>query len=171
MISMNIERITNFGVRIDGIYIVAKGIVLGLIYGFENNRLFRVFSTGDIIGLDKYYCNIGLIDYFGIGDFELDNLSDDEFKEKLKDKNFCKLFSESLKELFSELSSFSKEDEHVILYYNMKKLYQMSGSKRLGLPRKFVEEAGIDRVMTELQAQGKVILDKDVYIINKQSVT
>ena len=99
---MNIERITNFGVRIDGIYIVAKGIVLGLIYGFENNRLFRVFSTGDIIGLDKYYCNIGLIDYFGIGDFELDNLSDDEFKEKLKDKNFCKLFSESLKELFSE---------------------------------------------------------------------
>lgn len=163
---MNYSLIENFGMKIDGVYKIKSGIVIGVVFSEDSSRIIMVYTKGDIIGIDKFYYNIGIVEYYGLDDFEYEVIQDNDFFNQLKDNNKSETFEKMLKNQMLELLAFSNEKKENIFYFCLKKI-KMNSGKVKGIPKQFIDELKIDMGIEKLIDEKKVELINDVYKIKQ----
>ncbi|BBE30881.1 hypothetical protein OSSY52_10220 [Tepiditoga spiralis] len=163
---MNYSLIENFGIKIDGVYKIKSGIAIGVIFSEDSSSIIMVYTKGDIIGIDKFYYNIGIIDYYGLDDFEYEIIQDTDFFSQLKNENESDKFEKMLKNQMLELLAFSNEKKEKVFYFCLKKI-KMNSGKIKGIPKQFIDELKIDMGIENLINEEKIELVDDVYKIKQ----
>jgi hypothetical protein len=163
---MKFEELKNFGVTLNGVYKIKKGVVLGITYSEKKKRIAYVFKAGDYAGLEKYFFNVGLLELIPLGDVEYEFISDEELKKILKKTAENKIFEKYLKEFFMEIIALSKEGKKEILIYNLRKIMEFS-TEFNGISKDMVIELEIKDEISELIREGIVFLSDEVYKVKK----
>lgn len=163
---MNMEYLNNFGSKVNGIYYLKKGTIIGITYSEKTKRIAYIYTTGEYVGIDKYYYNVGLVDLLISDDVDYDFISDEELHKKLSNKEFVKEFYAFLKLYLMEVAALSKESEENALFFNIKKFNQKN-NKHEGFPLEIVDELNLKNSFDVLVSKEKIYQEYGVYKIKK----
>lgn len=162
---MNFMNLKSFGSKLNGIYLIKKGIVGGITYYKDKIFLSYVYKQGDFLAIDKFQYEIGIIDYYCFTDVEYEFIEDEELFKRIKeDKEFAKNFYKFLKDYTMEVTAFSREEPEKILYYNLKKIKEYGGILK-GIHKDFVNEFKLKPYFDKMIENKKIKLLDQYYCL------
>jgi len=161
-------QIKNFGAKVNGVYYLKKGVCAAVTYSEEEKRISYMHTSGDYLGIDKFFFGVGIVDYYIFGDSQYELISDENFLTMFSDEKFSSEFSEYLKIYYTELFSLSAGNDEKIIVHHLNKLASKANNTTIkGIPEEFVKTLMIKGTFDRLVKNSKVNLEKGMYIIKK----